>query len=135
MTEIKYSSKKEARKILDSLCQSAEALKLPATVVEVAKETNFTAERDFPYFPIPFKETETAAALKAIEGSLASALARVKYGLDKAPQVTVDLEKCTGFLFQAYLSTVGGYGKFDKETKSLLKGLGGPEQKTGCSHH
>ncbi|KAI1738859.1 hypothetical protein F4680DRAFT_449654 [Xylaria scruposa] len=33
----------------------------------------FEVSRDYPYFPIPFKETETVSALKMIEGSLAKA--------------------------------------------------------------
>jgi len=122
MANIKYSSLIEAKRILDILCELAALLSLPLKVVETCKDVLFTAERDFPYFPIPFKETETVAALKAIEGSIASALSSVRYGDQNPPRVTVNLEKATAFLFQAYLATVDGYGKLDPEVKSLLKG-------------
>ena len=122
MANIKYSSLIEAKRILDILCELAALLSLPPKVVEICKDVLFTAERDFPYFPIPFKETETVAALKAVEGSVASALSSVRYGDPNPPRVTVNLEKATAFLFQAYLATVGGHGKLDPEVKLLLKG-------------
>lgn len=45
----------------------------------------------------------------------------LKNGMHKR-KVTIDLEKTTAFLFQAYLATVGVLGKFDPEVKKLLKG-------------
>jgi hypothetical protein len=93
-------------------------------VHEQLRNVYFTATRDYPYFPIPFKETETASALKAIEGITAAALATLKDGATThEPAVTVDLEKTTAFLFQTYLATVGGLGKLDPQVKSLLKSM------------
>lgn len=117
-----YSSCEEASRIRDLLFTLFDDIGLPAQVREKAKGVNFTAERDAPYFPIPFKETETTAALKAIEGSLASSLVGLSDESARGKQVTVDLEKTTAFLFQAYLATVGGLGKLDKNVRSLLKG-------------
>ncbi|TFB02527.1 Succinyl-CoA-L-malate CoA-transferase beta subunit [Trichoderma ghanense] len=117
-----YSSKKEALDILHYLCKEFDSISLPAGVASRADHVQFVAERDLPYFPIPFKETEAAAALKAIEASVASLLADTRQGESPTNRkIVVDLEKTTAFLFQAYLARVGGYGKLDKEVKGLLK--------------
>ncbi|KAL7796724.1 CoA-transferase family III domain-containing protein [Trichoderma ceciliae] len=117
-----YSSKKETLHILRYLCKEFDSLSLPSGVANRADHVQFVAERDQPYFPIPFKETETTAALKAIEASVASLLADTRQGgLPSKRKIVVDLEKTTAFLFQAYLARIGGYGKLDKEVKSLLK--------------
>lgn len=117
-----YSSLEEAKKILSILLESDRSPPIPQSAAEISTNVHFTAQRDFPYLPIPFKETESIAALKAIEGGIASALAKLRYNLDSAPSLTINLEKATAFLFQAYLATVGGYGKLDPEVKPLLKG-------------
>ncbi|KAH7146253.1 CoA-transferase family III domain-containing protein [Dactylonectria macrodidyma] len=116
-----YSATDEASRILKLLCNQVDAVSLPPAVQDLVPRVKFTTVRDFPYFPIPFKETETAAALKAIEGSLACLLADIKDGASKKREVVVDLEKTTAFLCQAYLATVGGQGKLDPGVKKLLK--------------
>lgn len=119
-----YSSKREALDILHYLCKIFDSISLPAGVASRADRVQFVAQRDLPYFPIPFKETETAAALKAIEASVASLLADTRQGETLSNRkIVVDLEKTTAFLFQAYLARIGGYGKLDKEVKGLLKGV------------
>ncbi|KAL7786124.1 CoA-transferase family III domain-containing protein [Trichoderma afarasin] len=117
-----YSSKKEALTILQYLCNQFDPISLPAGVASRAEYVQFVAERDQPYFPIPFKETETTAALKGIEASVATLLADTRQdGQVPERKIVVDLEKTTAFLFQAYLARVGGYGKLDKGVKSMLK--------------
>ncbi|KAL6837275.1 CoA-transferase family III domain-containing protein [Trichoderma camerunense] len=117
-----YSSKKEALTILQYLCNQFDPISLPAGVASRAEYVQFVAERDQPYFPIPFKETETTAALKGIEASVATLLADTRQdGQVPERRIVVDLEKTTAFLFQAYLARVGGYGKLDKGVKSMLK--------------
>ncbi|KAH0530224.1 hypothetical protein TsFJ059_004875 [Trichoderma semiorbis] len=117
-----YSSKKETLTILQYLCNQFDPISLPAGVASRAAYVQFVAERDQPYFPIPFKETETTAALKAIEASVASLLADTRQeGQVPERRILIDLEKTTAFLFQAYLARVGGYGKLDKGVKSMLK--------------
>ncbi|KAK4071703.1 uncharacterized protein Triagg1_5941 [Trichoderma aggressivum f. europaeum] len=119
-----YSSKKEALTILQYLCNQFDPMSLPVGVARRSDHVQFVAERDEPYFPIPFKETETTAALKAIEASVASLLADTRQeGQAPERKIVVDLEKTTAFLFQAYLARVGGYGKLDKGVKNMLKGL------------
>lgn len=122
MTSQTYSSRQEASKIFDLLVSSVDSTALPPEAIAKRTDVEFTSERDLPYFPIPFKETETAAALKAVEGCLAELLAGTK---DKSPsqrKIHVNLEKTTAFLFQAYLARVGGLGKLDKDVRALLKG-------------
>lgn len=132
-----YSSCAESSRILDLLSGLFDPIGLPAEVRALAKSVSFQAQRDSPYFPIPFKETETTAALKAIEGSVASLLSNLRDGSSHEKQVTVDLEKTTAFLFQAYLATVGGLGKLDKNVRSLLKGelrQAGIRKRADCAH-
>lgn len=119
-----YSSRLESAHILALLRGLLDNIALPAEIQDHTKNVEFTARRDLPYFPIPFKETETTAALKAIEGSMASLLAATTSGHGESGhrKITVNLEKTTAFLFQAYLATVGGLGKLDKKVRNLLKG-------------
>lgn len=121
-----YSSVAESRKIFDQLCELGDKVALPPTIRDIRPNVKFTSSRDQPYFPIPFKETETTAALKALEGCVASALADLKEGSHQKRKITVNLEKATNFLFQTYIATVGGYGKLDKGVKSMLKGMDMP---------
>jgi hypothetical protein len=122
MTSQTYSSRQEAARIFDLLVSSVDSTALPPEAIAKKTDVEFTCERDLPYFPIPFKETETAAALKAVEGCLAALLAGTKERSPTNPKIHVNLEKTTAFLFQAYLARVGGLGKLDKDVRALLKG-------------
>ncbi|KKY22606.1 putative caib baif family enzyme [Phaeomoniella chlamydospora] len=114
-----YSSIAEAKHIVDYLLPKTS---LPAKIEQhIRKNVSFTASRDKPYFPIPFKETEVAAALKAVEGSIACALADLRDGSSGDRQIVINLERCTAFLCQAYMATVNGHGKLDMEVKAFLK--------------
>ena len=117
-----YSPLLETQRIFQSLCQQTELvlLGLPESLSDVAAQVKFVSDYDHVYFPIPFKETETAAALKALEGGLACLLADLKYG-KQVRVLSVSLEKTTNFLFQAYLATVDGLGKLDPAVKAKLK--------------
>ncbi|KFY28032.1 hypothetical protein V493_03128, partial [Pseudogymnoascus sp. VKM F-4281 (FW-2241)] len=115
-----YSPKKEASRVFSMLCQLKSELNLPGDLESLAKNIEFTSERDMIYFPIPFKETETTAALKGVEALVASALADLKYG-KQARKIEIDLEQTTCFLFQTYLSTIDGMGKYDAGIKAKLK--------------
>ncbi len=122
-TQEPYSSIAETSRIFDLILSLVDPVSLPPGTKVKRADVDFTGARDQPYFFIPFKETETAAALKAVEGCVASLLADLKIGGDGRPRrITVDQEKTTAFLFQAYLARVGGLGKLDKDVRSLLKG-------------
>ncbi|GJN82763.1 hypothetical protein PLIIFM63780_006308 [Purpureocillium lilacinum] len=121
-TQEPYSSIAETSRIFDLILSLVDPVSLPPGTKAKRADVDFTGARDQPYFFIPFKETETAAALKAVEGCVASLLADLKSGGDGRPRrITVDQEKTTAFLFQAYLARVGGLGKLDKDVRSLLK--------------
>ncbi|KAJ9157781.1 CoA-transferase family III [Pleurostoma richardsiae] len=113
-----YSSIEETKRILSLIL---DLVPLPQVVRETQKHVSFTASQDYPYFPIPFKESEVASALKAIEGLLACALQDLKEGAHRHRSVTINFEKTTAFLFQAYLARVNGHGKLDNEVKKFLK--------------
>ncbi|KAI0457602.1 CAIB/BAIF family enzyme [Xylaria acuta] len=75
------------------------------------------------YIPIPFKETETVAALKMIEGSLANAILsqRRESGISiRDSRVMVDLDRTTAFLLQTYVTTLNGCAKLAPWTKWLM---------------
>jgi hypothetical protein len=116
-----YSPKQEVKRVFDFLCQLKKGLNLPENLDDLAKNVEFTSEKDTIYFPIPFKETETTAALKGIEALLAAALANLKYG-ESPRKIEINLEQTTCFLFQTYLSTIDGIGKYDPAVKAKLKG-------------
>ncbi|KAL9562516.1 hypothetical protein ACKAV7_013599 [Fusarium commune] len=116
-----YSSVEESKRIFDYLCGQFDEVAFPAAVKELKDNIEFTSTRDAPYFPIPFKETETTAALKAVEGAVASLLAKTVEGESQPKKINVDLEKTTAFLCQAYMAKVGGLGKLDPGVKALLK--------------
>ncbi|KAL8415197.1 hypothetical protein RB594_006146 [Gaeumannomyces avenae] len=123
-SRVGFSSTREARAILERILRM---VSLPPEVEHIARATSFVSSRDLPYFPIPLKETELGAALKAIEGSFARALADTR---DRQPaalqhggsnKITINLERTTAFLFQTYLSSIGGLSKLDPNVKEFLK--------------
>lgn len=116
-----YSPRAEAESIFDLLCNLGEELNLPKSARSLAKNVKFTSEKNTIYFPIPFKETETTSALKGVEALVATALANLKYG-ESSRKIEINLEQTTCFLFQTYLSTIDGLGKYDVGIKAKLKG-------------
>ena len=117
-----YSPVREARRIFSFLCDQAERLSLPTEVVERQDAVSFSSTHDEIYYPIPFKETETLAALKGVEGSVAGAIADLRYGSSQKRNVKVSLERATAFGSQAYMAKVDGLSKLDPEVKKKLKG-------------
>ncbi|CAG9942307.1 unnamed protein product [Clonostachys rosea f. rosea IK726] len=121
-TQDKYSSISESSRIFHVLLDTlSDGISIPDAALGKKENVKFTGERDRPYFPIPFKETETTAALKAVESIIAASLADSKYGENSTRSIVVDQEKTTAFLFQAYLARIGGLGKLDKDVRKLLK--------------
>ncbi|KAM0560034.1 hypothetical protein ACHAPJ_003993 [Fusarium lateritium] len=116
-----YSSVEESKRIFDFLCGQFDEIAFPSAIKDLKSSISFTSSRDAPYFPIPFKETETSAALKAVEGAVACLLGDLVDGEPRKRKINVDLEKTTAFLCQAYMAKVGGFGKLDPGVKALLK--------------
>lgn len=118
-----YSPVLETSRIFSYLCDQSERLNLPAQVREHKDKVSFSSSHNEIYFPIPFKETETLAALKGIEGSVAGALADIRFGRDAPRSVQVSLEGATAFGAQAYMAKIDGLSKLDPNVKSKLKGM------------
>ncbi|KAF7589312.1 hypothetical protein BBP40_004465 [Aspergillus hancockii] len=115
-----YSPVCETGRIFSYLCDQAERLNLPSEVVENKDAVSFNSSYNQIYYPIPFKETETLAALKGVEGALAAAIANLRYG-PQTRDVKVNLERATAFGCQAYMAKVDGLSKLDPEVKKKLK--------------
>ncbi|KMP01235.1 CAIB/BAIF family protein enzyme [Coccidioides immitis RMSCC 2394] len=113
MPLLDYSPLHETQRVFDLLCGLKDELCLPSDTEAIAKDVVFTSEKDTVYFPIPLKETETSSALKGIEALVAASLANLKYGT-RARKIDINLEHATCFLFQAYVSTIDGLGKYDE---------------------
>ncbi|GCB22125.1 succinyl-CoA--L-malate CoA-transferase beta subunit [Aspergillus awamori] len=119
---VDYSPVREAGRIFSYLCDQAEDLNLPKEVTESKDAVSFSSTHDEVYFPIPFKETETLAALKGVEGSVAGAIADLRYGpSEQKRNVKISLERATAFGCQAYMAKVDGLSKLDPEVKKKLK--------------
>ncbi|KAL4997900.1 CoA-transferase family III domain-containing protein [Aspergillus recurvatus] len=117
-----YSPVEEAGRIFSFLCDQADCLNLPQEVVAGRDAVSFISTHDKIYFPIPFKETETLAALKGVEGSVAAAIADLRYGpAAQKRNVKINLERATAFGCQAYMAKVDGLSKLDPEVKKKLK--------------
>ncbi|EAW08201.1 CAIB/BAIF family enzyme [Aspergillus clavatus NRRL 1] len=118
----RYSPVQEAGRIFSYLCDQAERLSLPPQIAEHKDAVSFSSSHDEIYYPIPFKETETLAALKGIEGAVAGAIADLRYGESQQNRnVKINLEKATAFGCQAYMAKVDGLSKLDLAVKSKIK--------------
>ncbi|KAJ5911572.1 uncharacterized protein N7473_000875 [Penicillium subrubescens] len=117
-----YSPLLETNRIFSDLCAQSERLNLPPQVQANKDNVSFSSSHNEIYFPIPFKETETLAALKGIEGSVAGAIADLRFGQAAQPRnVQVSLEGATAFGCQAYMAKIDGLSKLDPNVKSKLK--------------
>ena len=86
-----YSPAKESRRILELLTSKPE-LRLPPEVFS-RHPVSFSSDGGKILFPIPFKETETAAALKAIEAGIAAQLAELRYAGSTVGEMESSLRK------------------------------------------
>lgn len=112
-----YKPTQEARRILDQIISSHD-LKLNNIKFD---NITFTSQSEDVYFPIPFKETETSAALKAIEAGLITEISRIRCGTATSPKINVQLEKVACFMFATYIANIDGYRKLDPKAKTKLK--------------
>ncbi|OQD64025.1 hypothetical protein PENPOL_c008G04351 [Penicillium polonicum] len=122
MTGSMYSPVLETSRIFSELCDQSERFDLPPEVLANKDLVSFSTSHNEIYFPIPFKETETLAALKGVEGSVAAAIADLRFGAGAGPRgIQVNLEAATAFGCQAYMAKVDGLSKLDPAVKSKLK--------------
>lgn len=124
MTGSMYSPVLETSRIFSELCEQSERFDLPPEVFANKDRVSFSTSHNEIYFPIPFKETETLAALKGVEGSVAAAIADLRFGAGAEPRgIQVSLEAATAFGCQAYMAKVDGLSKLDPAVKSKLKSM------------
>ncbi|KAI2865268.1 hypothetical protein CBS63078_8534 [Aspergillus niger] len=115
-----YRPSEEARRIYDLLCQNSERLGLPSEIY--SSRVQFQANSDTIYYPIPFKVTETLAALKGIEGALAALIADLQSASKPHERkTTINLERATLFGFQALAAKINGYSRSDPKVKRYMK--------------
>ena len=112
-----YSSLDSTWRAIETLLDQAN---LPPEVTSLISRTTFTNEST-PILPCPFRQLEAAAALKAVEATVANAIGKLRFGYEQ--DVSIDLQHATLFLFSTYLATVDGMGKQDPEVKAKLKSM------------
>ncbi|KAE8452577.1 hypothetical protein EG329_013836 [Mollisiaceae sp. DMI_Dod_QoI] len=120
MASYPYSPLKETYRFFNLLRNDTEIFRLPPSFSDSMQNVAFESDFSQVYFPIPLKETEIAAALKAVEGCVASALADLRGGQQRR-MIKVNLEKTTCWLMSMYLAKIGGLSKLDDGVKDLLK--------------
>jgi len=78
---------------------------------------------DHVVFPCPLKEQEAAAAIKALEGLAAAAIADLRQDFNPEKRIVeVDMAKAACFLMSAYLCTLDGMDKAHPQVKNKIKG-------------
>ncbi|KAI0145698.1 CAIB/BAIF family enzyme [Hypoxylon sp. NC0597] len=70
-------------------------------------------------FPCPLREQETVAALKALEGCAAAAIADIR-GTAPKRAISVTLERVTSFLMSTYITNIDGLDKCNPKTKERI---------------
>lgn len=119
-SSVSYSMVDETHAALEKLTSLASS-QLPPECLELIRNVAFTTQNTgTPYFPCPLKETEAAAALKAVEASVAAAIANHAYG-EQSRKAVIDLERASSFMFSTYLCTLDGMNKQHPKVKSVLK--------------
>ena len=66
-------------------------------------------------------EQEAVAALKALEGCAAAAIAGIR-GANSEGEISVTLERVTSFLMSAYITNIDGLDKCNPKTKERIPG-------------
>jgi len=118
-----HSTLREARQIFNLFCNEADQFGLPRALAEVSHSVIFQSEYNRIFLFIPVKQAETVSALKGIEGINACLLAGLKTG-NLERKIVMNLGKETNFLFQTYISMIGGLGELGKGVRERLRGMG-----------
>ncbi|KAL2019667.1 hypothetical protein VTK56DRAFT_9286 [Thermocarpiscus australiensis] len=116
-----YSVVRGAQQALKSLCTICRS-ELPESIFPLARTVEITStlgEGDGVHFPTPLKEQDAATAIKALEASLAAAIANLRYGTESR-KIQVDVDKVSAFLMSAYLTTLDGMDKTDPRVKESI---------------
>ncbi|KAK3990563.1 CoA-transferase family III domain-containing protein [Cladorrhinum sp. PSN332] len=116
-----YSVIQGSRVALDSLLDLC-TTEIPGDFVPLARNVKIASTSgngDQIHFPSPLKEQDVTAAIKALEAGAVGAIANLRYGTARRG-ITVDLDRISGFLMSAYLTTIGGMDKQDVRVKERI---------------
>jgi hypothetical protein len=119
----KYSLVEEAHQIFSLLCDHSVELNIPAAAVKHKERVCFNLTHDQIYYPIPLQVTETLAALKGVEGTVAAALADTRFGPSQERKARVNLERATAFGFKSLVVKMDNMSRVCPEVKAKLKGV------------
>ncbi|KAI0115045.1 CoA-transferase family III [Daldinia grandis] len=116
-----YSVSEGAKDAFNHLLKSTKA-ELPRGFLRYAENVKFlrySSTGDTACFPCPLREQEAVAALKALEGCAAAAIADIR-GEKRERSVGVTLERVTAFLMSTYLTNIDGLDKCNPKVKERI---------------
>jgi hypothetical protein len=129
-THMPYDTVVESRNVFSALLSDPK-LALPPAITSQRPHVHIHGVGAMPTMPTPWRETEAITATKALEACIALALAELRFTSSRhttssnstaeAPQAPIDTDHATLALFMSYLSTVNGFGKWNKRSFPFLK--------------
>jgi len=120
-THTPYDVIAESRNVFCALLSDPK-LCLPHAITSQAANVDIYGVDGQPTIPTPWRETEAITAIKALEACVALAIAKLRQPhAAEAPTAAIDTDHATLSLFMSYLSTVHGFGKWDKRSLAYLK--------------
>lgn len=119
-----YSVKHAASRTLTSLLAACEQ-HLPSGYLQHLQHITFTSSSqalaDAPLFPCPMREQEATAAVRALEGIAAAAIANLRYGTQPR-RISVDVSQVGSYLMSAYMTTLDAMDKGHPEVRHRIPG-------------
>ncbi|KAI1082297.1 CoA-transferase family III [Whalleya microplaca] len=116
-----YSVGEGSEAAFKALWHSAKS-ELPSEFLQYVQHVLFSRHSptgDMACFPCPLREQEAAAALKALEGCAAAAIADVRC-MKRGQKISVNLETVTCFLMSAYITNIDGLDKSSPKVKEQI---------------
>ncbi|KAI6600882.1 hypothetical protein MCOR06_000602 [Pyricularia oryzae] len=114
MTAVPYSIRQEAERIFRDTLLRDQRLGLPQKVASASERTTFdTTTIDTAYLPVPWKFSESSAALWALAATYGNAIAKERFGVDQ--DVVVNTDVASLFLCSSLLVRVNGKSFQDSE--------------------
>ncbi|KAI1066848.1 hypothetical protein LB506_012165 [Fusarium annulatum] len=113
-----YSIRQEATRIFYEVLLQDDRLQIPTEVVSIAHRTSFseTDTIDTPYLPVPYKFTESSAALWSLAATFGNFIVLDRFGIKQCVRVNTDVASL--FLMSAGLAKVDGKGLSDPSIAS-----------------
>ncbi|CAJ2509834.1 Uu.00g057340.m01.CDS01 [Anthostomella pinea] len=118
---VPYSVGLAANDALDTLLQSSES-ELPTEFLRYVQDVIFdspSVDGNSVCLPCPMRQQEACAALKALEGCAAAAIAGLRERKNKT-DISINLERVTCFLMSAYIANLDGLDKCNPKIRFRL---------------